>query len=253
MRRLSMVDIHCHLIPGVDDGPQTMEAAIALCRECVADGITHAICTSHIHLGRYNNSLTSLIKPFSQLQRELSLRQIDLKLGLSAEVRLDVSILQLLQNGEIPLMNLRKGETVNPYILLELPDAQIPLGADKLVKRLMDMNITPIIAHPERNKELIRDLARVLPFLSQGCKLQITAGSLIGQFGSVIENVAWQLLESGYVIAVASDAHNLNGRSPKMAEARHVIQSRLGEKMAETLTFLRPSQLFEEFDADLYA
>ena len=248
-----MVDIHCHLIPGVDDGPQTMEAAIALCRECVADGITHAICTSHIHLGRYNNSLTSLIKPFSQLQRELSLRQIDLKLGLSAEVRLDVSILQLLQNGEIPLMNVRKGETVNQYILLELPDAQIPLGADKLVKRLVDMNITPIIAHPERNKELMRDSTRVLPFLSLGCKLQITAGSLIGQFGSLVENVAWQLLESDSVIAVASDAHNLHGRGPKMAEARQAISARLGQKLADSLTLLRPSQLFKEFNEALYA
>lgn len=248
-----MIDIHCHLIPGVDDGPQTMEEAIALCRAIVSDGVTHAICTPHIHTGRFNNSLASLIKPFSELQAALSLRQIPLALGLSAEVRLHASILQLIEHGDVPLMTIRQAGVDRQHILLELPDAQIPLGADKLVKKLVEMNITPIIAHPERNKELMRDSTRVLPFLSLGCKLQITAGSLIGQFGRLVENVAWQLLESDSVIAVASDAHNLHGRGPKMAEARQAISARLGQQLADSLTLLRPSQLFKEFNEALYA
>jgi protein-tyrosine phosphatase len=248
-----MIDIHCHLIPGVDDGPATMEEALALCAASVSNGITHAICTPHILLGRYDNTINTLIDPFAELQNQLKTNSIPLKLSLSAEVRLDVSILNLLEKGEIPLMRGNLKDQESNYLLLELPDSQIPLGSEKLVSKLLSLNITPIIAHPERNKEIMRDTNRLLPFTTLGCKLQITAGSLVGQFGEWVEEVSWRLIETNNVIAVASDAHNLKGRSPKMAEARDAIFVRYGERMAEYLTFRGPSQLFKVFNIKQYA
>jgi protein-tyrosine phosphatase len=244
-----MIDIHAHLLPGVDDGPETLDDAILLCKASVENGITHTICTPHILPGRFNNTLGKLKQPMLDLQDALLKNNVNLKLSLSSEVRLDFSILQLLEQQDIPLMKSnKKGQENFKYMLLEFPDAQIALGSEKLVKKIIDQKIIPIIAHPERNKEILRDAKKLAPFVEMGCKLQITASSLVGQFGSAVESFAWRLIESEIVFAVASDCHNLKGRKPKMGEARQVIENGFGKKIAESLTFLNPSQLFHEFN-----
>jgi len=248
-----MIDIHAHLIAGVDDGPENLDEAINLCKASVANGVTHTICTPHILPGRFNNTVSKLKQPMLDLQSALIKNNVNLKLSLSAEVRLDFSILKLLENQDIPLMySNKKGKENLRYMLLEFPDAQLALGSDKLVKKIVDQKITPIIAHPERNKEILRDPKKLSPFIEMGCKLQITAASLVGQFGSAVESFAWKLIESDNVFAVASDCHNLKGRKPKMAEARQAIENRYGIKMAEHLTFLKPSQLFNEYKQEFY-
>lgn len=242
-----MIDIHTHLIPGVDDGPKTIEEAITLSEMCVQNGVTHAICTPHILAGRYENTINTLIGPMKVLQDALAERNIPLKLALSAEVRLDFSVLHLLENKEIPLIKSNDDEG-NQYMLLELPDSQIPLGSLKLAEKLIEQNITPIIVHPERNKQIMRDINSLYPFIGIGCKFQITAASLLGQFGSVVSQAAWQLIDSDGVIAIASDCHNLKGRKPKMGEARLAVAERLGNRVAEHLTLLSQSKLFNEFN-----
>jgi protein-tyrosine phosphatase len=233
-----MIDIHSHLLPGVDDGPATMDDAIALCRACVDDGITHSICTPHIQAGRFDNTKTKLLIVFNQLREELQRLNVPLNLSLSAEVHLDPSILQLLKQDEIPFFNPNNNHR---YMLLEFPDAQIPIGSDRLVQKLIDLQITPVIAHPERNKGVMQTVDKLKPLLELGCKMQITASSLLGQFGPLVESLAWKLIESGKVTAVASDCHNLAGRRPRMTEAAEKISQRIGFSEAQYLTHTGPN------------
>lgn len=237
-----MIDIHAHLIPNVDDGPASLQDALMLCRAVVADGIKHSICTPHISPGRFDNTKQALINSFELFQHQIDLAGIDLKLGLAAEVHMDVRVLQLIEEDQIPYLGKQAGTGFN-YMLLELPDAQIPVGAEAFVKRLMDKHICPVIVHPERNRSVFNNPAKIRPFLEAGCQLQITAASLLGQFGPAVESVAWQLIESGSVQAVASDCHNTNGRSPRMADARELLIQRYGIETATALTQTGPAEL----------
>jgi protein-tyrosine phosphatase len=237
-----MIDIHAHLMPNVDDGPTSLQEALMLCRAAVADGITHSICTPHILPGRFNNTKQALINSFELFQQQIEMAGIHLKLGLAAEVHMDIRVLQLIEEDHIPYLGKQVDTGLN-YMLLELPDAQIPVGADAFVKRLIDKHICPVIVHPERNRSVFTNPAKIRPFIEAGCQLQITAASLLGQFGPAIENVAWQLIESGHVKAIASDCHNTGGRRPRMAGAKALLIQRYGIDAATALTQTGPAQL----------
>jgi protein-tyrosine phosphatase len=237
-----MIDIHAHLIPNVDDGPNSLQDALMLCRAVVADGISHSICTPHILPGRFNNTKQALSNAFELFQQQIALAGIDLKLGLAAEVHMDIRVLELIEEEQIPYLGKQADTGIN-YMLLELPDAQIPVGAEAFVKRLMDKHICPVIVHPERNRSVFNNPAKIRPFVEAGCQLQITAASLLGQFGPLIEKSAWQLIESGSVQAVASDCHNTGGRSPRMTEAKALLIQRYGIDTATALTHTGPAKL----------
>jgi len=237
-----MFDIHSHLIPNVDDGPASLDEALLLCRAAVNDGISHAICTPHILPGRFNNSKNNIFKAFDDFKIQIEAAGIDLTLGVSAEVRMDAQILKLIDEDQIPFLGTQSSSGFH-YMLLELPDAQVPVGADAFVQRLMDRHICPVIVHPERNRSVFLNPAKIRPFIEAGCQLQVTASSLVGQFGPAIENAAWQLIENGSVKAIASDCHNLGGRRPRMDEARAVVIQRCGIKVARALTESGPAEL----------
>jgi protein-tyrosine phosphatase len=237
-----MFDIHSHLIPNVDDGPPNLEEALLLCRAAVEDGITHAICTPHILPGRFNNSKGNIFKAFEDFKTQVEVAGIKLTLGISAEVRMDAQILNLIDKDQIPFLGTQSSSGFR-YMLLELPDAQIPVGADVFIKRLMDKLICPVIVHPERNRSVFLNPAKIQPFVETGCQLQVTASSLLGQFGPAIEKAAWQLIENGSVKSIASDCHNLGGRRPRMKEAREAVIKRYGQEVAKALTESGPAEL----------
>lgn len=218
-----MIDLHCHLLPGVDDGPDTWDAALALARACVEDGIRHAVLTPHVFPGRHDNDSTTLQPAFQQFRALLQREGLPLTASLAGEVRLTPEILDMLPEGRLPFLGRSAGMD---NLLLELPDGQIPLGTDRLVHRLLRLGVRPILAHPERNRAVIADPLRMRPFVEAGCLLQVTAGSLTGHFGPSAREAAWALLRAGWVAAVASDCHNLGGRRPRMQLARqHLIAS----------------------------
>ncbi len=237
-----MIDIHTHLIPNIDDGPTNLAEALQLCRAAVGDGITHAICTPHILPGRFDNTKNNILQAFESFKREVQDAGIHLNLGISAEVRLDAQILQLIDDELIPFLGTQSSSGFK-YMLLELPDAQIPVGADAFVHHLIDLHICPVIVHPERNRSVFINPAKIKPFVDAGCKLQVTAASLVGQFGPAIEKVSWALIESGVVQAIASDSHNIGGRRPRMTEARDALALRYGLDVATMLTETGPAEL----------
>lgn len=235
-----MVDVHCHLLPGIDDGPQTLDAAIALARHAVASGITTAIVTPHILPRRFDNTLAGIREAAMRFRAALDTRNIPLAIGYAAEVRIGPEVMSLAEEKTLPLLG-----TVDGYgiVLLEFPDSHILPGSDKLTAWLLERKIRPMISHPERNKEVMRDVNAIAPFVHMGCWLQLTAGAVTGMFGPRCLERSRQLLERGWVQLLASDAHDTPGRLPDLEPGRAAAERIVGEAESWRLVRERPAAI----------
>jgi protein-tyrosine phosphatase len=235
-----MIDLHCHLLPGVDDGAEHMNAALSLARAALADGIQVAVMTPHLHPGRYDNTRQGLQVVLEQFRQRLAEASLPLEIRLGGEVRLSAEIFDMIAEDSVPFLG-----TVDGYriMLLEFPHQMIPVGADKLITTLLRRRIRPLIAHPERNKAIMEKPQRLRPLVDLGCWLQLTAGSLAGRFGANAEQTAWQILESGANCIVATDAHNLQHRPPCLSEGRDALIRRYGEARALDLVQHKPARI----------
>lgn len=235
-----MIDLHCHFLPGIDDGPQTLTDALILAKAAVADGIKAAVVTPHVHPGRYDNRLETLLHNFQAFKAALVAEDIPLEVFLGGEVRFGIESLEWIAEEQVPFLGEVAGYRI---LLLEFPHGAIPVGALQLVERLMAMRIRPMIAHPERNKTIMGDVDRLGQFLDAGCWLQITAGSLTGRFGPQAEAVARRIVRNQWAHVLATDAHNLSHRPPCLAEGLSVALEILGNQAASDLVFSRPAEI----------
>ncbi len=235
-----MIDLHSHLLPGIDDGARSLDDALQLARVAVADGITHITCTPHIHPGRYDNSLRSIQPVFERFAEALQAADIPLSVAMAAEVRLSAEVLSLVAQSQLPFLGTWQGQQV---MLLELPHSHIPPGSDKLVSWLLQRNILPMIAHPERNKEIMRDLNAIAPFVELGCLFQVTAMSVAGQFGALSLERALQMLDNDWVTVLATDAHNLQHRPPRLSEGYAAAKAHVGAAAADQLVWDNPAAI----------
>ncbi|MEN3352801.1 MAG: protein-tyrosine phosphatase [Betaproteobacteria bacterium] len=224
-RSHGMIDLHCHLLPAIDDGPATMDEALAMALAAHDAGIQKAILTPHLHLGRYENNLNSIGAAAHAFSAELKRREIPLEISYAAEVRICPELTELVENGAAPFVGELEGKKI---LLLEFPHSHIPTGSDKMVAWLLMHDVRPMIAHPERNKDVIRKFDKILPFVEMGCLLQVTAGSLAGRFGLPALQCAQALLERGLVQVLASDAHNLDVRRPELEMGRIAAERIIG-------------------------
>lgn len=232
-----MIDLHCHLLCGIDDGPSTLEESLELCRIAVSDGITRAIVTPHIHPGRWENNRTSIHAACNQLQQALDDNGILLQLGFAAEVRLTDRIPDQVARDEIPFYGEVDGHKV---MLLEFPHGHVIPGSHKLAEWLLAHGIRPMIAHPERNRQIMKDASQLQPFIDAGCWLQVTAGSVTGHFGERSHFIAHQLLENDEVTVLASDGHNARARPPALSQAFDNIARNYGRERALRLMLDTP-------------
>lgn len=235
-----MIDLHSHLLHGIDDGAQTLAESLDLARAAVADGITAAAMTPHIHPGRFENQKSRIVTHVAAFRAALQAHCIPLQVFAGAEMRLSLESLAQLQAGDVPFLGSVNGCQV---LLLELPHQHIPVGSQQFVDKLLAMNIRPLIAHPERNKSVMADPRRIHPFVDAGCWLQITAGSITGGFGSTSQKTAFSLLDEDCVHVVATDAHNLSARPPHLRAARQVVIDRCGADAAQLLFQTRPARI----------
>ena len=235
-----MIDLHNHLLPGIDDGAPDLEASLALARVAVRDGITHLVCTPHIHPGRYDNTPASIQAARDIFVSALQAENIALQVSAAAEVRFGMELMLGIGQGQIPFLGEWQGKKV---LLLEFPHGEVPFGAERLTAWLLQRNIVPMIAHPERNKGIMRNPAKLKPFIQQGCLLQVTASSVAGRFGPAAEEIAHALLEQGVVTILATDAHNLEYRPPILSEGFAHAAQLIGESQAELLVRQRPWQI----------
>lgn len=232
-----MIDLHCHLLPGIDDGPKTMAQALDMARYAVEQGIGRCVVTPHIEPGCYDNDKASISKVFAAYKEQLEYYDISLQIGMAAEVRICAELPQMILEEKIPFLGQWQGRNV---LLLEFPHQHITLGADNLIRWLCDKDIQPVIAHPERNQTLIRQPDKLKPFLESGCLMQITAGSITGVFGTDSQRYAMRLIDEGYATLIASDAHNLQKRPPSLRKAWEYLMPSIGELACQTLMYSNP-------------
>ncbi len=235
-----MIDLHCHLLPGIDDGPETLDEALEMARIAVANGIVEAHVTPHLHPGRWDNDLLKINAAVVSYRAALAQAGIPLEIGFAAEVRLDYEIVPLIEAGRVPFLGTLEGHQV---MLLEFPHSHVPVGADKFVAWLLARNIRPLIAHPERNKDVMREPDRIEPFVREGCLLQLTADSVSGGFGELCAQRAREFLERGWVSVLASDAHDTTDRPPRIAPGRDAAAKIVGEEEARRMTHGTPLRI----------
>lgn len=237
-----MIDLHCHILPGVDDGARTMSEALELVRAALENGISGAVLTPHVYPGVWDNGQTNLRLALRALQNAIVANDLSFQVVLGAELRVHPDNLARVIARRLPLIGRYADSDV---ALIEFPDGSIPPGSLQACQGLLAAGIRPLIAHPERNKDVMRDPARILPFVEAGCLLQVTAASVIGQFGEAALGCAHDLLARGVVTVVASDMHNLRSRPPRMREAREALARLYGQGFAHRLTMDVPRQIVE--------
>ena len=240
---LQFIDIHCHCLPGLDDGPGTMDRAIALCEMLAADGVTTAIATPH-QLGRFDgyNHSGEVRQAVGDLCKELKNRSIPLKVLPGGDIRIDERIPSLLHKDQI--LTLADGRR---YILIEFPH-QMFIDIRPLLPQLASMGISAIISHPERNPALMKQPQAIHRWLENSAYLQITAASVLGEFGPVIQRAAWHFLSSGQASLVATDAHDTLDRQPCMSLAFRRISQRLGPGIAHLVCVENPRRVVKGED-----
>lgn len=235
-----MIDLHCHLLPGIDDGAATLEQSLQMARLAVAEGITHAVLTPHICPGRWENTSAIIAAATAAFREALALEGIPLQVEYAAEVRISDQIFELLATDNIPFLGEWDGDRV---MLLEFPHTHILPGTDKLVDWLIRQGIRPLIAHPERNRELMQQPDKLKPLLDKGCLTQLTGASLTGRFGADAQAAAEYYVRNNMITLVASDAHNTSTRPPAMAAARDRITALVGADIATRLALEAPAKL----------
>jgi protein-tyrosine phosphatase len=215
--------------------------------------VTHSVLTPHIHHGRWENTAKGIHRTMSMFRQALLREDIPLTIGFAGEVRLGPEILSMLPKGEIPFLG-RWGD--KRVMLLEMPHSHILPGTDKIVAWLLKQNVLPMIAHPERNKDVMRKLETLQPLIDLGCLFQVTAGSVAGQFGGGAQERAEQLLRMGVVTVLASDAHHVDRRPVNLTDGRQAAARIIGEEAAQKLVYDNPlkmvaSQFLVEATADV--
>lgn len=229
------VDVHCHCLPGLDDGPGTMDQALALCGALVADGITAVVATPH-QLGRYEGASDgqTIRDSVQQLRDQLSQLGIPLDIAAGAVVRLDERLPQLLASDQV--LALPDG---GDHLLLELPRS-IYIEPAPLIRAMYVRGMSVIVCEPERNGHAVRHPERVARWISEGAQVQLNAGSLCGDYGHAAEQAAWNWLSTGLAALVATGAHGRDYRPPRMSQAIRLIEQRLGEEAARTVCLENP-------------
>lgn len=235
-----MIDIHSHFLPGIDDGPRDEPQALALIEALAADGVERVIATPHMFRGHFDNTRPLIENCLAHFRAAVPSGHRAILAHAAAEVRFDEHVPLLLRSGQLPLLS---GEGLYKTVLLELPDTVIPLGAGKLVELLLAHDVHPVIAHPERNRSIRENLAIAHDLVRMGCHLQVTAGAFLGDFGEQVGQAVLALVDAGLVSAVASDAHNVGRRGPRMGVARNFVQQRWGLAAARELTHTGPALL----------
>ena len=227
-----MIDLHCHMLPGIDDGPKTMAQSLEMARFAVENGTRRCVVTPHIQPGCYDNDSDNIQRIFAAFQEQLAAENIPLQVGMAAEVRVCAELPGMINQGKIPFLGRWQGMSL---ILLEFPHDQIPVGADKLIDWLIGHDILPVIAHPERNQGVMRQPEKINPFVNKGCLLQITADSVTGLFGEVSRKLALAFIRNDMVTLIATDAHNIHKRRPTLKAARDVLLPMIGADKVQAL------------------
>lgn len=227
-----MVDLHCHLIWGMDDGPQTIQQSVAMLELAASSGTTDIVATPHLN------------RKFTFTPEVISTRVQELSAQFGDAVRIHRGCdLHLSYENVFEVLRRHDRYTVNGgrFLMVEVPDLVNPAAATPVLRRLVDAAIVPIITHPERHELLRRDFESLRRWILEGCLIQVTAGSLSGRFGVPARKSGWSLVDRGLAHFIASDAHDARDRTPRLDAVYELVSRRLGSERADSLLVTNPS------------
>jgi protein-tyrosine phosphatase len=233
-----VIDVHFHCLPGIDDGPRDWEEAVALCRAAAADGTQTVVATPHVLREGWLNEDPAV--------RDQLIFKLNAMLGgkpavlAGCEFAFSSDAVELLERGaSSPITTLNRGR----YLLLEFLPGPLPASTDAVLHELALMEITPVIAHPERNRKFAGDPARLARLVERGALAQVTAGSLVGDFGDGPFEACQEFFRRGLLHLVASDAHSVARRPPRLSAARERVKREWGEDAEAGLFEANPAAL----------
>ena len=232
-----VIDIHCHILPEVDDGPKSWETAESMCRMAAQDGIEHMVATPHAN-DRYFYDREYLSGLLQNLQQRIGERP---KLSLGCDFHLS---LENMQSALVTPEKYRIGSS--RYLLVEFSNFSIPVQIDEWLGQMIERGTRPILTHPERNPILQQTAERVLQWVELGCTVQITASALTGSWGAKARETAHWLLKEKAAHFMATDAHDTVRRPPVLSEARKIIAKQFGEELANSLVVGNPGAVVED-------
>lgn len=238
-----MIDLHHHCLPGVDDGPETLEEAVAQCREAFADGIRTVLATPHRLHPQYDVPPEAARAAHAALRGALAREGIALDLLLGSEIHYATGIPAGLREGALLGMGEAGMGEARRWFLFELPATFVPINLEAMIFEMHLAGVYPVLAHPERNHELAGDTDRLRRIRDQGVPMQVTAMSLTGGFGRQPRKAAEQWLKEGLVDLLATDAHDTGKRPARLAEAVDRAARIVGRAEAERLVLGNPARL----------
>ena len=233
-----MIDIHSHILPEVDDGSHSLEESIQMCRASADDGVTVMVATPHAHDGVHTTHDPEFLRQkVAELNEQLG---GTLRVVIGCELRFTHDIVrQVCETKSAPTI------AGGPYVLVEFPHTVVPPGSERPLFELMSNQITPIIAHPERNQMLIAEPERFFPIIEMGALGQMDTGSITGQFGKRVQQAVRVMLEHGLIHFIASDCHNIRNRLPGMSEAVALTAEIVGDEYARAIADANPLAVVE--------
>jgi protein-tyrosine phosphatase len=217
-----MIDIHCHILSNVDDGPKELSESVEMAKEAVRQGIKTIIATPHHRNEKYENHGQTIFRQVEEFNRVLKSENLDLSVLPGQETRIFGEMVAGLESGEILPLNQGK------YVLVELPSGHVPRYTGQLMFDIQLKGFVPVIVHPERNQEIIENPEVLYQLVKKGALTQVTASSVTGHFGKTIKKFTHQLLEANLTHFIASDAHNTTSRGLKMDEAYSTVEKVFG-------------------------
>lgn len=229
-----MIDLHCHLLPGIDDGAPNLATSLAMARIAAKDGITVTACTPHIYPGMYENNGPAIRRAVAELQNQLDEAGIPLRLTSGADTHIARDLVAGLRSGRVPSLHDSR------YFLLEPPHHVAPPRLAETVFDLLAAGYVPVITHPERLSWIEDRYETFVELARQGAWLQVTAGSLTGRFGEAARYWGERLLDEGWVHILATDSHGADRRPPLLAEGQRAAERWLGAGEAHHLVVTRP-------------
>jgi protein-tyrosine phosphatase len=219
----SMIDIHCHLLPGVDDGAKDIDIALEMARKAVSEGITTIFATPHHKNGPFENTKSSILLEVEKLNKLVNAANIPLTVLPGQETRIFGEMVDAYQSEELLSLN-----DEHKYILVEFPSNHVPRYTNRLFFDMQQQGLTPIIVHPERNAEIIENSEILYKLIKDGALVQVTAASVTGHFGKKIQKFSLDLINHNLTHFLASDAHNTTNRTFLLRDAYEYVEQECG-------------------------
>ncbi|MBQ1793263.1 MAG: hypothetical protein II006_01245 [Peptostreptococcaceae bacterium] len=240
-----MIDIHCHILPNVDDGSESLEESIAMAKIAESEGITKIVNTSHCHFDfkyKKGNELKLELEKFNQALKE---ENINIEVLLGNELYYTSDLIERFDELDFFSMNNSK------YILMEFSPINFPKNIEDVIYEIKIRGYIPIIAHAERYKQVQEDVNIVLDCIKEGALIQVNASSILGKNGEKVEDTSKKLLDNNMVHFVATDAHSSNRRRPLIKDSYNYILKNYGKEVSEKLFIENPTSVIENRDINI--